>query len=331
MKRRAFLSAGFAIAFGQARPVRAQGAAGRQRRLALFMNTLEKDSLGQARKDALLRGLKELGWIQGTNLHIDYRWVGNDVGRYRQHADEVVALRPEIIVVGGGTSIVRPLQQATTTIPIVFATATDPVGGGLVASLARPGGNITGLMQREFGLGTKSLELLKQLAPRVRRVAVFRDPASTGGVGQFAAIQAAAPSLGVEVTPLDVRTATDIERGMAEFARAPNGGVIVTSSSSAGVHRKLLVKLANQHRLPAVYSTGAYVADGGLAAYGVDLSDNYRRAAAYVDRILKGEKPAEMPVQHPTKFEIVLNLKTARAIGLQIPQPVLLRADKIIE
>lgn len=326
MKRRTLLSAGLAILL----PVHAQEG-GPQRRIALFMNTLDKDPLGQARKEALVNGLKERGWIEGRNLRIDYRWVGNDVARYAKHAREVIALAPEVIVVGGGTSVVRPLQQATSTIPIVFTTATDPVGGGLVASLPRPGGNITGLMQREFGLGSKSLELLKQIAPQVKRVAVFRDPASTGGVGQFGAIQAAAPSFGVEVTPLDVRTPADIERGMGEFARAANGGVVVTLSSSAGVHRKVLIDAANKHRLPTVYPAGHFAIDGGLAAYGIDTLENYRRAGAYVDRILKGEKPAEMPVQQPDKFELLINLRTARAIGVKIPQPVLLRADKIIE
>lgn len=324
MKRRTFLTASLAMAmpgYGQER----------QRRIALFMNTFEKDGLGQARRDALLQGLKELGWVEGRNLRVDYRWVGNDVARYRTQAEQVVAAGPEVIIVGGGTNIVRPLQQATSTIPIVFTTATDPVGGGLVASLSRPGGNITGLLAREFGLGTKALELLKQLAPHVKRVAVLRDPASTGGVGQFAAVQAAASSMGVEVFPVDVRTPQVIERGITDFARAPNGGVIVTSSSSAGVHRKLIVQMANKHRLPAVYTSHEYVDEGGLSAYGVDLRDNYRRAAGYVDRLLKGEKAAEMPVQQPNKFEMFINLKAARAMELKVPQSVLLRADKVIE
>jgi putative ABC transport system substrate-binding protein len=330
MKRRDLLAAGAAIAAGAALPLCAQDAS-RQRHIAVIMNTLEKDARGQQLKGALLQGLKERGWTEGVNLRIEYRWVGNDVASYRKHAEEIVRVEPEVIVVGGGTTVVRPLQQATSTIPIVFATATDPVGGGLVASLARPGGNITGMSQREYGLRTKALELLKQLAPHVKRVAVFRDPSTTGGVGQFAAIQAAAPSFKVELVPLDVRTADAIERGIADFARASSGGVIVTSSSSAGIHRKLIVSLLNKHRLPTVYPTGLYAEEGGLSAYGIDVVDNYRRVAAYVDRILKGEKPAQMPVEDPSKFELVLNLKTARAIGLTIPQPVLLRADKIIE
>jgi putative ABC transport system substrate-binding protein len=328
MKRRAMLAGGLAIAIGQTFPVRAQD---RRRRVAFVMNLFEKDPLGQDRKAAFLQGLKELGWIEGPRLRVDFHWIGNDVAKYSQRAREVVAAGPEVIVVGGGSNVVRPLQEATSTIPIVFTSATDPVGGGLVASLARPGGNVTGFSGREFALGGKSLELLKEIAPRLKRVGIFRDPTTTGGVAQFGALQTAAQPLALSVVPLDVRTPAAIEGGLSEFARAPNGGVVVTASSSANVHRKMLINLTNQHRLPSIYIARFFVEDGGLASYGTDLRHNYLRAAGYVDRILKGEKAADLPVQEPTKFEIFINLKTARAIGLKIPQSVLLRADKIID
>lgn len=330
MKRRALLVAGLAVAMGRPVAVRAQGT-GRQRRVGVVMNTPEKDPEGQSRKAALVQGLKELGWVEGRNLRIEVQWGAGDTARYRKAAEAFAALPVEVIVVGGGTNVVRTVQQTTSTIPIVFTTATDPVGGGLVASLARPGGNITGLLQREFGLGAKSLELLKQLAPSITRVAVLRDPASTGGVGQFGAIQAVAPSFKVELTPVDVRTPAEIERGLAAFARVPNGGMIVTTSAPATLHRKQIIALASQHRLPAVYAYDYFVDDGGLASYGADAAEAYRAAAAYVDRILKGEKPADMPVQQPSKVEMVLNLKAARAIGLTIPQSLLQRADRVVE
>lgn len=330
MKRRTLLGAGLLVVAAPPFPIRAQEPA-RQRLIGLLINTAQTDQLGRAQRDGLVEGLKERGWVEGRNLRIADRWVGNDVTRYPKYAEEIVRLAPEVIVVGGGTNMVRPLQQATSTIPIVFTTATDPVGGGLVASLARPGGNITGLMQREFGLGVKSLELLKQLVPYATRVAVVRDPASTGGVGQFGAIQAAAQSFKVEISPIDVRTAAAIEQGIVSFASTPNGGLIVTSSTSAGVHRKLIINLANKHRLPAVFANTFYVVEGGLSAYGVDTVQAYRNGAAYVDRILRGERPADLPVQQPSKYELLLNLKTARAIGLTVPQAVLLRADKVFE
>ena len=330
MKRRALLLASLMLAVGRPLSSGAQDAA-RQRRVFVLSNTLESDPLGRAQQAALLEGLKERGWVEGRNLRVDYRWVGNDLSRYSRSIPEVVGSSPDVIVIGGGTNMVRPMQQATGTIPIVFATATDPVGGGLVASLARPGGNITGLSQREFGLGAKALELIKQLEPRITRAAVVRDPSSTGGVGQFGAIQTAAQALRVEVVPIDVRTAPAIEREIGAFANSPNGGLIVTSSSSARAHRKTLIGLAHQHRLPAVFPSSAYVSEGALSSYGIDTVHAYRGVAAYVDRILKGEKPADMPVQQPTKFELAVNLKTARAIGLAVPQAVLLRADKIID
>jgi putative ABC transport system substrate-binding protein len=330
MKRRALLAAGLGVAIGRPITVRAQDP-GRPRRIGVVMNTTEKDPEGQARRAALVQGLKDLGWVEGRNARIEIRWGGGDTARYRKAAEEFAALPVEVIVVGGGTNVVRTVQHVTSTIPIVFTTATDPVGGGLVASLARPGGNITGLLQREFGLGAKSLELLKQLAPNVTRVAVIRDPTTTGGAGQFGAIQAVAPNFKVELTPVDVRTPAEIERGLAAFARVPNGGMVVATSAPATLHRKLLIALAIQHRLPAVYAYDYFVDDGGLASYGADAAEAYRAAAAYVNRILKGEKPADMPVQQPSKVELVLNLKAARAIGLKIPQSLLQRADRVVE
>jgi putative tryptophan/tyrosine transport system substrate-binding protein len=330
VKRRAVLAAGLAVAIGQPTGVRAQDST-RARRIGVVMNTPEKDPEGQARRSALVQGLKDLGWVEGRNLRIEVRWGANDAARYRKAAEEFAAWPAEVIVAGGGTNTVRAVQQVIGTIPIVFTSATDPVGGGLVASLARPGGNVTGLMQREFSLGAKSLELLKQLAPKVTRVAVLRDPTSTGGVGQFGAIQAVAPGFKVALTPVDVRTAAEIERGLAAFARAPNGGMIVTTSAPTTLHRKLIVALASQHRLPAVYAQDYMVDDGGLASYGPDEAEAYRAVAAYVNRILKGEKPADLPVEQPSKVELVLNLKAARAIGLTIPQSLLQRADRVVE
>ena len=329
MMRRAVLIAGLGVA--AARPMAWAQDAARQRRIGVLDNHAEKDPMTPTVKAAIEGALKELGWVQGRNLRIDYRWGGSEVARYRAYAEELLALRPDAILVGGGTNVTRVIQQATSTVPIVFTSATDPVGGGLVASLSRPGGNITGLSQREFGLGGKSLELLKQLAPDTKRVAVLRDPTTTGGTGQFGAAQAVAPSLKVELTPIDVRTPAAIEQGIAAFARGSNGAMLVTTSSAAQTHRKLIVQLAQQHRLPAVYAYSFFVDEGGLCSYGVDQLAAYRGAAVYLDRILKGEKPSEMPVQQPTKFQLVLNLKTARAIGLRVPQPVLLRADKVIE
>ena len=329
MKRRALLAAGLAFAIGCPVCVRAQE--GRPRRIGVVMNTPEKDPEGQARMSALVQGLKDLGWVEGRNLRIEVRWGAGDSARYRKAAEEFAALPVELIVVGGGTTIVRSVQQVTSTIPIVFTTATDPVGGGLVASLARPGGNTTGLLGREFGLGAKSLELLKQLAPNVTRVAVLRDPASTGGAGQFGAIQAVAPTFKVELTPVDVRTPAEIERGLAAFARAPNGGMLVTAGGPAILNRKLIIALASQHRLPAVYPYDYFVEDGGLSSYGADTAERYRGSAGYVNRILKGEKPANMPVQQPSKLELVLNRKAARAIGLTIPPSLLQRADRVVE
>ena len=288
------------------------------------------DPDNQARWVTLTQALQQLGWIEGRNLQIDYRLSEGNTDRARKFAAELVALNPDVIV-ASGTTAVGPLLQVTRTVPIVFVNASDPVGAGLVESLARPGGNATGFAQLEYNLSAKWLELLKQIAPSVTRAAVLRDPAITAGIGQFAVIQSVAPSVGIDVSPIDVRNADEIERAVTAFARTANGGLIVTSSGSSAVHRKLIISLAARHKLPAVYYRRVYVTDGGLISYGLDFIDQYRRAAGYVDRILKGEKPADLPVQTPTKYELVVNLKTAKALGLTIPTSVLARADEAIE
>ena len=288
------------------------------------------DPDNQARWVTLTQALQQLGWIEGRNLQIDYRLSEGNTDRARKFAAELIALNPDVIV-ASGTTAVGPLLQVTRTVPIVFVNASDPVGAGLVESLARPGGNATGFAQLEYNLSAKWLELLKQIAPSVTRAAVLRDPAITAGIGQFAVIQSVAPSVGIDVSPIDVRNADEIERAVTAFARTANGGLIVTSSGSSAVHRKLIISLAARHKLPAVYYRRVYVTDGGLISYGLDFIDQYRRAAGYVDRILKGEKPADLPVQTPTKYELVVNLKTAKALGLTIPTSVLARADEAIE
>jgi putative tryptophan/tyrosine transport system substrate-binding protein len=302
----------------------------RMRRVGVLMNQTADDPESQARSAAFLQGLQELGWIVGRNVQIDFRWNGADSDRIRRYAAELVALAPDVILANGST-IMGPLQQATRTIPIVFVQVPDPVGGGFVASLARPGGNATGFTQFEYGMSGKWLELLKQIAPRLTRVVVFRDPTNPAGVGQLGAIQSVAPSFGVELRPVDLRDAAEIERAITAFAAGQNGGLIVPASSLAIIHRALIIALAARHRLPAVYPYRFYVNEGGLIAYGPDPIDSYRRAAGYVDRILKGEKPADLPVQAPTKFETVVNLKTAKALGLTVPPGVLAIADEVIE
>ena len=264
-------------------------------------------------------------------MRIDTRWATTDADDIRRHAAELAALAPDVLVAATGTVTAAPLLQATRTVPIVFVQVIDPVGAGFVVSLARPGGNATGFTIYEYGMSGKWLELLKEIAPRMARAAVLRDPAIASGIGQFAAAQAVAPSLGVELSPVDVRDAGEIERAVTAFARSPNGGLIVTASALATRHRDLIIALAARHRLPAVYSYRYMVAAGGLVSYGPDSLDQYRRAAGYVDRILKGEKPADLPVQAPTKYALVLNLKTAKALGLDIPTTVLSRADEVIE
>ena len=304
-----------------------QGA--RMRRVGVLMNRAADDPEGQTRLAAFLQGLQEAGWTVGGNARIDVRWGAGDAGRHRTFARELIALAPDVILAGGSLAVAA-LQQATRTLSIVFATVSDPVGAGFVDSLARPGGNTTGFMNFEYNLSGKWLELLKQIAPGVKRVAVLRNAANAAGIGQFAAIQGAASSLGMEVSPVNVRDANEIERAVAAFAGSVNGGLVATPSGMT-VHHDLIIALAARHKLPAVYGTRSSVAAGGLISYGPDFTDQFRRAATYVDRILKGEKAADMPVQAPTKYELVINLKTAKALGIEMPASVLARADEVIE
>ncbi len=297
-------------------------------RIGVLMASAADDSENQARMAAFLQGLAQLGWTDGRNIRIDTRWATTNPDDLRRHATELAALAPDVLVAASGTTTVAPLLQATRTVPIVFVVVVDPVGAGFVASLARPGGNATGFTTFEYGMSGKWLELLKQIAPSMTRAAVLRDPAIASGIGQFGAVQAVAPSLGVELSPVDVRDAPEIERAVTSFARSSSsGGLIVTPSPLANRHRDLIIMLAARHRLPAVYSDRIFV----NVSYGPDRVDQYRRAAGYVDRILKGEKPADLPVQAPTKYELVINLKTARALGLEVPPSLLARADEVIE
>jgi putative ABC transport system substrate-binding protein len=302
----------------------------RLRRIGILLATTADDADFQAWVGAFLQALALLGWTIGRNVRIDTRWATANAGEIRRHAAELVALAPDVIL-AHGSSTVGALTQATRTVPIVFPVVSDPVAAGFVDSLARPGGNATGFMTGEYSMSGKWLELLKQIAPGVTRAAVLRDATQGSGTSQFAVIQAAAPSLGVEVKPVNMRDAEEIERGVTAFARSPGGGLIVAAGPAATRHRDLIVKLAAQHRLPAVYYERFFVAGGGLISYGPDFIDQYRHAASYVDRILKGEKPADMPVQAPTKYELVINLKTAKALGLTISPSVLARADEVIE
>jgi len=302
----------------------------RVRRIGLLLATTADDADFQAWVGAFLQALALLGWTIGRNVRIDTRWATANAGEIRRHAAELVALAPDVIL-AHGSSTVGALTQATRIVPIVFPVVSDPVAAGFVDSLARPGGNATGFMTGEYSMSGKWLELLKQIAPGVTRAAVLRDATQGSGTSQFAVIQAAAPSLGVEVKPVNMRDAEEIERGVTAFARSPGGGLVVAAGPAATRHRDLIVKLAAQHRLPAVYYERFFVAGGGLISYGPDFIDQYRRAAGYVDRILKGEKPADMPVQAPTKYELVINLKTAKALGLIVPPSVLARADEVIE
>jgi len=303
----------------------------RMRRIGVLLPATADDTVFQTRMAAFLQALALLGRIVSRNLSIDIRWATADAGEIRRHAAELAALAADVIL-ATGDSTVPPLLQATRTVPIVFPVANDPVAGGYVESLARPGGNVTGFMLSEYSFSGKWLELLKEIAPGVTRVAVFRDTtANVTGLAQFGVIQAMAPALRVEVNPINLRDADEIERAVAAFARTPNGGLILTASGAAIRHRDLVVALAAGHKLPAVYWERFFVAAGGLASYGADLVDNYRRAAVYVDRILKGEKPADLPVQAPVKYELVINLKTAKALGLDVPSTLLARADEVIE
>jgi putative ABC transport system substrate-binding protein len=303
---------------------------GRMRRVGMLMTTATDDPEGQARLAAFLQGLQQLGWIDGRNARIDTRWAAGNSDYTRKYAAELLALAPDVILAAGSQSV-GPLLQATRAVPIVFVHVPDPVGAGFVASIARPGGNATGFSLFEYATSGKWLELLKEVAPGVTRVAVIRDSAITGGIGQWASIQSMAPSASVEVIPVNMPDAADIERSVTAFARGANSGLILTASGSAFVHHDLIIALAARHKLPAVYFERFFVAKGGLISYGSELRDQYRRAAGYVDRILKGEKPADLPVQAPTKYELAINLKTAKALGLTVPDTVLARADEVIE
>jgi putative ABC transport system substrate-binding protein len=302
----------------------------RVRRVGALGALAADDPEGQARLAAFREGLQQLGWIDGRNVRIDSRWGAGDADDIRKNAKELVALAQDVILATGSAAM-GPLQQLTRTVPVVFVLVPDPVGAGYIDSLAHPGGNATGFTIFEFAIGAKWLELLKEIVLGLKRAAVLRDPAISSGLGLFGAIQSAAPSLGLEVSAVNVRDAGEIERAVSSFARSPNGGLIVTPSALAGVHRKLIIALAAQHKLPAIYYERYYVKDGGLISYGADFHDQFRSAASYVDRILKGEKPADLPVQAPTKYRLVINLKTAKALGLTVPPSLLARADEVIE
>jgi putative ABC transport system substrate-binding protein len=296
----------------------------------VFLPATANDPESVSEITALSKGLHELGWTDGRNARIEFRWGAGNADQYRKMASELIALAPDVVV-ALGTLVMGALQRETRTVPIVFVSVSDPVGGGVVESLARPGGNATGFASPEYGTSGKYLELLKEIAPRLTRAAVTRDPGNIAGTAQFAAIQMAAAPLGVELRPFDVRDASEIERAITTFAAQPDGGLIVTGSAPAQIHGDLLIKLAAQYRLPTVYPYRHFVISGGLISYGVNTVDQFRRAAGYVDRILKGEKPADLPVQAPTKYELVVNLRTAKALGLVIPPTVLARADEVIE
>jgi putative ABC transport system substrate-binding protein len=330
IRRREFLGVLSSAAIGWPLAAGAQQS-DRMRRIGVLMAATADDPEYQTRMGAFQQGLALLGWTDGRNVRIDARWATTNADDIRKHAVELAALAPDVILAGTGTTTVAPLLQATRTVPIVFVLVIDPVGAGFVASLARPGGNATGFLMFEYGLSGKWLEVLKQIVPGVKRVAVLRDATIASGIGQFGAIQSAAPSLGMEATPVNVRDVDEIERDIAAFARSPNGGVVVPASPEASRHRDLIITLAARHRLPAVYASRYFVIDGGLISYGPDTIDQYRAAAGYVDRVLKGEKPADLPVQAPTKYELVINLKTAKALGLDVPATLLARADEVIE
>jgi putative ABC transport system substrate-binding protein len=329
MRRREFITLIGGAALGS--PLAALAQLGeRLRRIAAVMLLAENDPEQKTWTEAFLTGLREAGWTDRRNVQIDYRWGAGDSVRARRYAAELVALGPDVILAPGSVSL-GPLLQVTRDIPIVFAHVPDPVGAGFVDSLARPGGNATGFLLFEYGISVKWVELLKQIAPNTTRVAVIRDAAITAGIGQWGAIQAMAPSVGIEAIPVNLRDTSEIERTVADFARSSNGSLIVTGSALATTHRDLIIDLATRHKLPAVYYEHLFVRAGGLISYGPDLADQYRRSAGYVDRILRGEKPADLPVQAPTKFKLALNLKTAKGLGLSIPTALLSTADEVIE
>jgi putative ABC transport system substrate-binding protein len=329
MKRRAFITllGGAAAAWPLA--ARAQQPA-QVRRIGVLLPFAEDHPVGQARVAAFVQGLRQLGWTDGHNVRIDYRWSAGDSDNIRKFASELIALGPDVVM-AFTSAAVTALRQATSTVPIVFAVVADPVGAGYVESLARPGGNVTGFAAQEYAVGGKWMELLKEIVPHLTRVAVLRDSAIAAGPGQFGALQAVAPSFGVELRPIDLHDPSGIEHGIAAFAKGPNNGLIVTGSPSATLHRNLIITLAARHKLPAIYYERSFADAGGLISYGPDFIDQCRRAAGYVDRILKGERPADLPVQAPTKYELVINLKTAKALGLQIPDKLLALADEVIE
>jgi putative ABC transport system substrate-binding protein len=328
MKRRGFITL---LGGAAAWPVAARAQQREQtRRIGVLMGFAENDPEGQARVAALRETLRNLGWTQSRSFRIDYRWGGGDADRLRTGARELLAMTPEVIV-SGGASAFSAILKMTRSIPIVFVGVTDPVGAGFVESLARPGGNATGFTQFEYGISGKWLEILKQVDPRVTRAAVIRDAEFAAGIGQLAAIQSVAPSLGVELSPVGVHDAAEVERALSAFARRSGGGLIVVSGAATARHRELIIALAARYRLPAVYPFRYYATSGGLIAYGPDTIDPYRHSAAYVDRILKGEKPADLPVQAPTKYDLVINLKTAKELGLSIPDTLLATTDEVIE
>jgi putative ABC transport system substrate-binding protein len=328
MRRRAFIKLLGAAATAWPLAATAQQVE-RIRRVGVLMPFVAGDPEAQLRSTVLAQTLQELGWTVGRNLQIDHRFAGGAADRIRQYAAELVALAPDVIVTVGSITV-APTQQATGTIPIVFTNVADPVGAGIVQSLARPGGNATGFTNFEYSMSGKWVELLKQIAPQVRRAAVLRDPTVAAGIGQFAAIQGVAQPLGVELTPVPARDPAELERSLTAFARSTNGGMIVTAGGT-GFRRDLIIRLASRHKLPAVYPFRYYAKDGGLITYGPDTLDPVRRATEYVDRILKGEKPADLPVQAPVKYELAINLKTAKALGLTVPESLLARADEVIE
>jgi putative tryptophan/tyrosine transport system substrate-binding protein len=330
MKRREFIAIVGSAAATWPLAARAQQQPERMRRIGVLMSTTADEPVFGQGIAAFLNGLQQLGWTEGRNVRIDVRWPAGDADRIRRYAAELVALAPDAILATGSATL-GPLLQATRTVPIVFVIVPDPVGAGYVESLSRPGGNATGFLMFEYGVAGKWVELLKQIAPTVTRAAIIRDPAITAGIGQFGAIQAVAPLLGVEVSPVNVRDADEIERALVAYAQSSNGGLIVTASALAVVHRDLIVTLAAKHSLPAVYYERFFVVAGGLISYGPDFVDQYRHAAGYVDRILKGATPADLPVQAPTKYELVVNLKTAKALGIDVPATLLARADEVIE
>ena len=329
MRRRTFI-AGLGSTAASSMVARAQQGE-RVRRIDVLLPASADDTIFQARLGAFLQGLALLGWTIGRNVQVDTRWAGAKADDIRRHAQQLAALAPDVILAHGSSSV-GPLLQSTRTIPIVFTVVTDPVGSGLVDSLARPGGNATGFMGGEYSVNGKYLELLKDIAPGIMRVAVLRDASQGAGTGAFAVIQAMAPLLRVQVSAINLRETGEIESAVAAFARSPNGGLILPPSSAGRLYRDLIIALAARHRLPAIYFDRYYAAAGGLMTYGPDFTDQYRRAAAYVDRILKGEKPADLPVQAPLKYELVINLKTAKALGIdEVPATVRVRADEVIE